>query len=103
MTYTARYRRWFFWRKVKNITGDTVLEVKEISGRIEKQKVGELTIDVEIPEKYTIKYKSVRVLYIENKKRLEIPMSCEIEFFSDRFDSIKEKAENEVGQKISIK
>ena len=76
MLYSARYKKGLFWHKVKNITGDTIL------------KDG-----ISLP---------VRVLYLSDHRRLEIPMSCVIEFSADRFVSIQASMEKETGQKVVV-
>lgn len=81
MLYTAWYKKpgGFIWHKVKNVEGDTTMESEE--GR-------------PMP---------VRVLFLSNKIRLEIPMTCLIKFSKERFYDIQANMESEAGQEIRTK
>lgn len=68
MTYTVWYRKNIFWKRVKNVEADDAYETDK----------GPLP---------------VRVLYLENKTRLEIPMSCLIRFSRARYDDIRAQEE----------
>lgn len=77
MTYTVRYRRKgsFFWRTVKCVKGD--LLPQDLPG--------------------------FRVLIREDESRLEIPIDgTEFEFCARRFLVIRQKMEQEAGQKLPI-
>jgi len=80
MTYTVYYKKpnGVFWNKVKNIEGDTI---------IESQKGESLP---------------VRVLFLADKTRLEIPMTYIIKFSKERFYMIQDQMERESGQKLSV-
>lgn len=79
MLYTAWYKnpRGFIWHKVKNVEGDTTMESEK--GR-------------PMP---------VRVLFLSNKIRLEVPMTCLIKFSKERFYDIEKSMSKESGQRIS--
>jgi len=81
MTYTVWYKKpgGFIWHKVKNVEGDSTMESEK--GRA-------------MP---------VRVLFLSNKIRLEIPMTCLIKFSKERFYDIQGNMERESGQKIGVK
>lgn len=81
MLYTIWYKKpgTFFWHKLKNVEGDTTMES-------EKHQA--------LP---------VRVLYLSDKTRLEIPMSCIIKFSKERFYDIQVNMEKEALQKIKTK
>jgi hypothetical protein len=68
MTYTVWYRKNIFWKRVRNVEADDAYETDK----------GALP---------------VRVLYLANKTRLEIPMSCLIKFSRERHDDIQALAE----------
>ena len=82
MSYTAFYKNpgGFFsrWRKVKKVVGDTIIETEK---------------GQPLP---------VRVLFLEDKSRLEVPMSCMIKFSRERFLEIQAKMSREAGQKIEV-
>lgn len=67
------------WKKVKGVTGDTIVETDNNQAM------------------------PVRVLFLENKERLEIPMSFLIRFSKERFYDIKDQMEQEAGQALPIK
>lgn len=79
MTYTVWYKKpnGFIWHKIKEVEGDTYYEIKE----------GALP---------------VRVFFLKNKERVEIPMSFLFRFSKERFFDIHEKMEKEAGIKIPI-
>lgn len=81
MNYTVWYKKGIFWHKVKNVEGDTILKD-------------------DVPNKGTSQLLPVRVLYLVDKSRIEIPMSCLIKFSKERFYDIKQKMEKESGQRI---
>ena len=66
------------WKKVKGVTGDTIIETEK------KQAM------------------PVRVLFLENKERLEIPMSFLIRFSKERFFDIQVNMKKEAGQDIPV-
>jgi len=66
------------WKKVKGVTGDTIIETDN------KQVM------------------PVRVLFLENRERLEIPMSFLIRFSKERFFDIQAGMEKQAGQKLSV-
>lgn len=80
MLYTVRYKKpgGFIWHKVKNVEGDTIISEK---GRA-------------LP---------VRVLFLTDKTRLEIPMTCLIKFSKKRFYDIQANMEKEASQKVITK
>ena len=79
MLYTVWYKKpgGFLWHKVKNIEGDSTMESEKGQA---------------LP---------VRVLFLSNKTRLEIPMTCFIKFSKERFYDIEQNMSKESGQKIS--
>ena len=79
MLYTVWYKKpgGFIWHKVKGIEGDTTMESEK---------------GQPLP---------VRVLFLSNKTRLEIPMTCVIKFSKERFYDIQAAMEKESGQRIS--
>ncbi len=79
MNYTAFYKkpRGLFWHKIKNVKADAIYEAR------------------------TGEHQPVRVLVCEDETRYEIPMALYlIKFSKERFLDIKQKAEQEAGQKI---
>lgn len=79
MTYTCKFKLKdsFFWKTYKKVRGDFV------------------ATDLPVP---------VRVLILEDESRVEIPMADTIFVFcSKRFLTIKQKMEQEAGQKIMTK
>jgi len=82
MNYSVRYKKGLFWKTVKNVVGDTIL-------RDDSPSIG---TGMPMP---------VRVLYLSDKTRLEIPMKCVIEFSKERFYDIQKGMEKESGQKIA--
>ena len=81
MLYTVWYKKpgRIFWHKVKDVEGDAIVETEKGWG---------------LP---------VRALFLANKIRLEIPMSCLIKFSKERFYDIQVNMEREAGQKITTK
>ena len=82
MRYVVWYKSPGFlsrWKKVKGVTGDTIVETDNNQAM------------------------PVRVLFLENKERLEIPMSFLIRFSQERFYDIKDQMEQEAGQTLPIK
>jgi len=81
MLYTVWYKKpgRIFWHKIKDVEGDTIIET---------------TNRHPLP---------VRVLYLVNKIRLEIPMDCIIKFSKERFYDVEKNLEQEAGQKIKTK
>jgi len=67
------------WKKVKGVTGDTIIETEK------KQAM------------------PVRVFFLENRERLEIPMSFLIRFSKERFYDIKDQMGQEAGQTLPTK
>ena len=102
MNYSAKYKKGFFWKKVENITGDDVLWVEKVSGKIEMKKVGDKFVENRIPEKYGKEYFPVRVLYLSDNTRIELPMSCVITFSPSRFEGVRNNAEKTTGQKLPL-
>lgn len=77
MTYTVFYKRDsdYFWRKIKNVKGDGVLQDNRL----------------------------VRYFICDDETRLEIPMENTVFRFSkERFTVILKSMEKESGQKISV-
>lgn len=70
MTYTVWYKKRFFWKKIENVEGDTILENHN---------------NQPLP---------ARVLYLVDKTRLEIPMSYLIRFSKERFFDIEKQKLN---------
>ena len=66
------------WKKVKGVTGDTIIETDN------KQAM------------------PVRVLFLENRERLEIPMSFLIRFSKERFFDIQASMEKQAGQNLPV-
>jgi len=83
MVYTVKFKKpgALFWRKIKNVAGDTVM-------RDDTPKIG------------TNQPFNVRVLFLSDKTRIEIPMSYIIKFSKERHFDIKEQMEKESGQRI---
>lgn len=81
MTYTVYYKKpgGFFWHKVKNVKGDTIIESDKGHA---------------LP---------VRVLFLSDETRLEIPMTCLIKYSPERFYDIQASMEGESGQAIRTK
>jgi len=81
MTYEVYYKKpgGFIWHKVKNVEADTIIETDN----------GQAL--------------AVRVLFLADKTRLEIPMTCLIKFSKERFYDIQNNMESETGQKIGVK
>ena len=81
MLYKAWYKKpgGIFWHKVKKVEGDTIIETKNGNP---------------LP---------VRVLFLSDKSRIEIPMSSIIKFSKGRFYDIEANMETETGQKIRTK
>ena len=79
MLYTVFYKapRHWFWRKLKKVKGDTVLESSQ---------------KTPLP---------VRVIILSDETRIEIPMTWAIKFSRDRFLSIRDKMNKEAGQKVA--
>lgn len=80
MTYTAKYQRpgGLFWKTIRGIVGDTCYVAE--GGQA-------------LP---------VRVLFLEDKTRVELPMSMIIRFSPERFESIRAKMSREAGQRIEV-
>jgi hypothetical protein len=79
ITYTVRYRRQgqVFWRKLRNIAGDSIQS------------------DLPTP---------TRILFFKDNSRLEIPLTgTEFWFSKGRFDLIVKRMSDEAGQPISLK
>lgn len=83
MLYTVRFKkpRALFWKKIKNVEGDTIL-------RDDSPRIG------------TNQPFNVRVLFLADKSRIEIPMNCIIKFSKERHFDIKDEMEKELGQKV---
>lgn len=81
MLYTIWYKKpgGLFWRKMKNVEADTIIETDKGQA---------------LP---------VRVLFLSDKTRLEIPMTCLIKFSRERFYDIQANLEREAVQKIKTK
>lgn len=81
MLYTVWYKKpgRIFWHKVKDVEGDTIIETDNKNP---------------LP---------VRVIFLANKTRLEIPMDCLIKFSKERFFDVQANLEREAGQKIKTK
>lgn len=81
MVYKVWYKKpgGFIWRKVKDVEADTIIENDKGQG---------------LP---------VRVLFLADKTRLEIPMTCIIKFSKERFYDVQANLEREAGQKIGVK
>lgn len=81
MLYKIWYKkpRGIIWHKVKNVEADTIIETDKGSA---------------LP---------VRVFFLSDKTRLEIPMTCIIKFSKERFFDIQNTMESEAGQEIRIK
>lgn len=79
MFYTVYYKkpRGLFWHKVKNVEGDTIIENKEGQA---------------LP---------VRVIFLSNKVRIEIPMTFLVKFSKERFYDVERNLSKEAGQKVS--
>jgi len=75
MTYTIWYKRYFFWHKIENVEGDTIIETDDK------------------------KSYPVRVFFLANKDRLEIPMEKYIiKFSKERFYSIDKNIKDTAGK-----
>lgn len=74
MTYTVKYKRWFFWRTLKGVRGD---------GLVENNKA--------------------RFFVLDDESRVEVPVSAVFWFSKERYISIKKKMESEAGQPIITK
>lgn len=83
MLYTVWYKKpkGLFWHKVKDVEGDTIMRD-------------------DLPNRGTNKPFNVRVLFLTDKSRVEIPMSYIIKFSKERFYGIQEKMGKESGQEI---
>ena len=81
MTYKVWYKKpgGFVWHKVKNVEGDTTMESKGGNAM------------------------PMRVLFLLDKTRLEIPMICLIKFSKERFYDIQADMEKESGQAVKTK
>jgi len=81
MTYKVWYKKpgRFIWHKVKNVEADTIIETDK----------GQAL--------------AVRVLFLSDRTRLEIPMDCIIKFSKERFYDVQANLEREAGQKITTK
>lgn len=76
LTYTVKYKKvgWFFSRKIKKVKGDFI--ATDVSG-------------------------GPRVLILENETRIEVPtINMIFEFSNERYMVIKQRMEQEAGQKI---
>ena len=80
MKYVVSYKKpeQFWWRRIRNVVGDTILE--------HNQSV--------LP---------MRVLFLADNVRIEIPMDCIIRYSKERFYSIKDQMEQEAGQTLPVK
>jgi len=76
MNYTVKYKtpKQFFWRKVKKVKGDFILDLTGHYG-----------------------------LVLEDESQILIPPGSEIIFGKGRFWSIKKRKEEEVGQELKVK
>lgn len=83
MEYTVWYKfpREIRWHKIKHVVGDTVMRD-------------------DTPEVGTNQPFNVRVLFLSDKTRIEIPMSYIIKFSKERHFDIKGQMEKESGQTI---
>ena len=81
MLYTVWYKKpgRIFWHKIKDVEGDVIIETGKGQA---------------LP---------VRALFLVDKTRLEIPMSCIVKFSRERFYDIQANMEKEAGQKIETK
>jgi hypothetical protein len=68
--YTVYYKKWF-WRKLKDVEGDGILE-----------------------------HGKSRWFMLKDKTRVEIPINYEFKFSKERFYDIKDKMEKESGHKL---
>ena len=82
MNYSVRYKKGLIWKTVKGVVGDTILRDDS-------------------PGKGTDAPMPVRVIFFADKTRLEIPMTCLIEFSKERFYIIQKGMEKESGQKMA--
>lgn len=71
MLYTVKYKVGFFWRTIRKVKGD---------GLVENGKA--------------------RFFIREDETRIEIPITAQFIFSKERFLSIKKNMEKEAGQKI---
>lgn len=81
MKYTVKYKKWLFWHTIKNVKGDTILR----------------------DEAGTNAPFDIRVLFLEDKSRIEIPMKYIMKFSKERFYLIKDRMSEAAGKEISIK
>lgn len=76
MTYTVEYKlsnQWF-WRKIKNVKGDGIIE-----------------------------HSQSRFIILDDESRFEIPITAMFKFDSKRFLSIKQSMEEEIGSTVPVK
>ena len=74
MTYTVKYKKKWFWKKIKKVQGDGIIETN-----------------------------SHRFFILDDETRIEIPLYCSFWFSKERFLSIKQRMEAESGQSIKVK
>lgn len=81
MLYTVWYKKpgRIFWHKIKDVEGDTIIESDKGQA---------------LP---------VRVFFLVNKVRLEIPMDCVIKFSKERFFGVQINLEREESLKTKTK
>lgn len=81
ISYTVYYRHPLspFWRKIRNVTGD-------VSGL--------LTPAGAFP---------MRVLFLADRTRIELPLSVVIKFSPGRFEVVRENMERDAGQKMETR
>lgn len=81
MLYTVRYKKpgRIFWHKIKDVEADTIIETAKGQG---------------LP---------VRVIFLVNKTRVEIPMNCIIKFSKERFYDVQANIEREANQRKKTK
>lgn len=81
MVYTVYYKKpnGLIWHRIKNVEGDTIFE--DSKG----------------------KTMPIRVLFLADKTRIEIPMTFLMKFSKERFFDVQEKMAKESGQEIKTR
>ncbi len=91
MKYTLYYKTpgMLFWHKLKKVRGDSIIWLSSRPVDKSQGMINEI---------------AVRVIELEDRTRIEIPVEgIIIKYSKERFFFIKEKVEQEAGQKIPIK
>ena len=84
-TYTVKYKTGLFWKTLKNVKGDGILEHEQIDGKGRVRTI--------MPVRYFV---------LEDETNIQVPISTEVVFSKERFSSKEEKMSQAIGQDVKL-